>query len=114
MSAAMSMVAEETPAISQDGRYVAYSSQQNQLNQILLKDTCVGVSNGCSVNTRVVSVAADGTVGNADSHNAVVTPDGRYVAFSSAATNLVEGAPAGRQVYVHRTCIRADNTCETR
>jgi WD40-like Beta Propeller Repeat len=108
---AAAVIAEETPAISQDGRYVVYGSQQNQVNQILLKDTCMGVSNGCSVSTRVVSVAADGTAGNADSHNAVVTPDGRYVAFSSAATNLVEGAPAGRQVYVHDTCIGADNTC---
>jgi len=112
-AAATAAIAEETPAISQDGRYVVYGSQQSQVNQILLKDTCVGVSNGCSVNTRVVSVAADGTAGNSDSHNAVVTPDGRYVAFSSAATNLVEGAPAGRQVYVHDTCIGADNTCKT-
>jgi WD40-like Beta Propeller Repeat len=110
---AAAVVAEETPAISQDGRYVVYGSQQNQVNQILLKDTCVGVSNGCSVSTRVVSVAGDGTAGNADSHNAVVSPDGRYVAFSSAATNLVEGASAGRQVYVHDTCIGADNTCKT-
>src|SRR5258708_32915743 len=106
-------IAEENPAISQDGRYVAYGSQQNQVNQILLKDTCVGVSSGCRVSTQVVSVAADGTAGNADSHNAVVTPDGRYVAFSSAATNLVEGAPAGRQVYLHDTCIGADNSCKT-
>jgi hypothetical protein len=110
---ATAAIAQETPAISQDGRYVVYSSQQNQVNQILLKDTCVGVTNGCSVNTRVVSVAADATAGNADSHNAVVTPDGRYVAFSSAATNLVEGAPAGRQVYVHDTCIGADSSCKT-
>lgn len=106
-------IAEETPAISQDGRYVVYGSQQNRVNQILLKDTCVGISSGCSVNTRVVSVAADGTAGNADSHNAVVTPDGRYVAFSSAATNLVEGAAAGRQIYVHDTCIGAENSCKT-
>ena len=106
-------IAEETPAISQDGRYVVYGSQHNQVNQILLKDTCVGVSSGCSLNTRVVSVAADGTAGNADSHNAVVTPDGRYVAFSSAATNLAEGAPAGRQIYVHDTCIGAENSCKT-
>jgi hypothetical protein len=105
-------IAEETPAISQDGRYVTYGSQQGQINQILLKDTCVGISSGCSVNTRVVSVAADGTAGNADSHNAVATPGGRYVAFSSAATNLVEGAPAGRQVYVHDTCIGAENSCK--
>jgi len=105
-------IAEETPAISQDGRYVTYGSQQGQINQILLKDTCVGISSGCSVNTRVVSVAADGTAGNADSHNAVVTPGGRYVAFSSAATNLVEGTPAGRQIYVHDTCIGAENSCK--
>jgi len=111
-TAATAAIAEETPAISQDGRYVVYSSQQNQVSQILLKDTCVGVSNGCNVSTRVVSVAADGTAGNADSHNAVVTSDGRYVAFSSAATNLVEGAAAGRQVYVHDTCIGADNKCK--
>lgn len=103
-------IAEETPAISQDGRYVVYGSQQGQVNQILLKDTCLGISSGCSVNTRVASVASDGTAGNADSHNAVVTPDGRYVAFSSAATNLAEGA-AGRQVYVHDTCIGAENSC---
>jgi WD40-like Beta Propeller Repeat len=110
--AAAAAIAEETPAISHDGRYVVYGSQQNQVNQILLKDTCVGVSSGCSASTRVISAAADGTAGNADSHNAVVTPDGRYVAFSSAATNLVEGAPGGRQVYVHDTCIGADNTCK--
>jgi len=104
--------AQETPAISQDGRYVAYASRQNQINQILLKDTCQGVSTGCSANVRVVSAASDGTAGNADSHTAVVTPDGRYVAFSSAATNLVEGAPAGRQIYLRDTCIGAENPCK--
>jgi hypothetical protein len=105
-------IAEETPAISQDGRYVVYGAQQSQVNQILLKDTCVGISSGCSVNTRAISVAADGAAGNADSHNPVVTPDGRYVAFSSAATNLVEGAATGSQVYVHDTCIGAENSCK--
>ncbi len=104
--------AMETPAITQDGRYVAYAAAQNQINQILLKDTCIGAPNGCTPASKVISVASDGTVGNADSHNAVITPDGRYVAFSSAATNLVEGTQAGRQVYLHDTCIGADNTCK--
>ena len=111
-AAAAAAVAEETPAISHDGRYVAYASQQSQVNQILLKDTCVGAANGCAASSRVISAAADGTAGNADSHNAVITPDGRYVAFSSAATNLVQAAPAGRQVYVHDTCIGAANSCK--
>jgi hypothetical protein len=107
-----SAIAEETPAISQDGRYVAYALQQNQINQILLKDTCVGVSSECTASVRLISAATDGTAGNADSHNAVLTSDGRYVAFSSAATNLVEGAPAGRQVYLRDTCIGAENSCK--
>jgi hypothetical protein len=109
---AAASIAEETPAISQDGRYVAYASQQNQLVQILLKDTCVGAANGCSTSMSTVSVSTEGTAGNADSHNAVITPDGRYVAFSSAATNLVENAPKGRQVYVHDTCIGATGSCK--
>jgi hypothetical protein len=103
----------ETPAITQDGRYVAYASQQNGINQILLKDTCLGVANGCKESSQVISAAADGTAGNQDSHNAVITPDGRYVAFSSAATNLAEGAASGRQVYIRDTCIgEAGDACK--
>ena len=105
-------VMEETPAVSQEGRYVAYTSTQNGESQILLRDTCVGVTSGCTANTRMVSSATDGTVGNGDSHNAVMTLDGRYVAFSSAATNLVENAPPGRQVYLRDTCIGAANSCK--
>jgi hypothetical protein len=41
-----------------------------------------------------------------------MTLDARYVAFSSAATNLVENAPAGRQVYLRDTCIGAANSCK--
>ena len=105
-------VVEETPAVSQDGRYVAYASTQNGESQILLRDTCVGATSGCTANTRMVSSATDGTVGNRDSHNAVMTLDGRYVAFSSAATNLVENAPPGRQVYLRDTCIAAPTSCK--
>jgi hypothetical protein len=38
--------------------------------------------------------------------------DGRYVAFSSAATNLLENAPPGRQVYLLDTCAGAGDTCK--
>jgi hypothetical protein len=38
--------------------------------------------------------------------------DGRYVAFSSAATNLVENAPPGRQVYLLDTCAGAIDSCK--
>jgi hypothetical protein len=105
-------VAEETPAVSQDGRYVAYASMQNENSQILLRDTCVSAAKDCVPSTQTVSVATDGTVGNGDSHDAVMTPDGRYVAFSSAATNLAANAPPGRQVYVRDTCAGAPASCK--
>jgi hypothetical protein len=105
-------VVEETPAVSQDGRYVAYASTHNGESQILLRDTCVGATSECTANTRLVSSATDGTVGNGDSHNAAMTLDGRYVAFSSAATNLIENAPPGRQVYLRDTCIAAPASCK--
>ena len=36
-----------------------------------------------------------------------MSSDGRYIAFSSAATNIASGAPAGRQVYLRDTCFGA-------
>ncbi|HET7891411.1 MAG TPA: hypothetical protein VFL34_07795, partial [Candidatus Sulfotelmatobacter sp.] len=104
--------AEETPAISQDGRFVAYASTQNEISQILVRDTCVGATKECSPSTQTVSVSTEGTAGNADSHNVVMTGDGRYAAFSSAATNLVPNSPAGRQVYVRDTCQGTPSSCK--
>jgi hypothetical protein len=103
---------EETPALSQDGRFVAFSAQENQTIQIMLRDTCLAAPSGCTPSTKVISVAADNSQGNADSHTPVISADGRYVAFSSAATNLVESAPAGRQVYLRDTCAGAAPTCK--
>lgn len=119
-SASASLAAtEETPAVSQDGRYVAFASEQNGVAQIFVRDTCVGAANGCVASTQMVSAATDGTAGNAESHMPVMSADGRYVAFSSAATNLVEGATgatavaaAGRQVYLRDTCVGAAATCK--
>ncbi|MGB2679045.1 MAG: hypothetical protein WAN12_18330 [Candidatus Acidiferrum sp.] len=110
--AAAAAVSEETPALSQDGRYVAFSAQENETTQIMLRDTCLGVQNGCTPSTKLISVAADNTPGNADSHTPVISADGRYIAFSSAATNLLEGVPAGRQVYLRDTCAGASTTCK--
>jgi hypothetical protein len=111
-SSGSATAAEETPAVSQDGRYVAYASQQDETTQIFLRDTCVGAQNGCTPSTQMVSTATDGTAGNAESHAPVMSSDGRYVAFSSAATNLVEGAAAGRQVYLRDTCMGAAAACK--
>ena len=109
---AMALVAEETPALSLDGRYVAYTAVQNDLAQVFLRDTCVGTSSACQSHTTLLSAAADGTPANAESHAPSMSADGRYVAFSSAATNLFENAPPGRQVYLLDTCSGAGDSCK--
>jgi hypothetical protein len=109
---ASAAVAEETPSVSLDGRYVAYTAVQEAHSQIFLRDTCEGASSGCQPRTTMLSVAADGTPANEDSHAPSMSSDGRYIAFSSAATNLVENAPPGRQVYLLDTCSGAPDSCK--
>jgi hypothetical protein len=111
-SEAPSAVAEETPAVSLDGRYVAFAAVLQDHSQIFLRDTCEGASSGCQPRTTMLSVAADGSPANDDSHTPSMSADGRFVAFSSAATNVVENGPPGRQIYLLDTCAGAPNSCK--
>ncbi|HEV1992726.1 MAG TPA: hypothetical protein VGR03_00170 [Candidatus Acidoferrum sp.] len=111
-SASSAAVAEETPAVSLDGRYVAFTGLENDRAQIFLRDTCEGIPSGCQPRTSLLSVAADGSAANEDSHAPTISADGRYVAFSSAATNLLENSPAGRQIYLRDTCAGAGDSCK--
>src|SRR6266404_5090752 len=104
-------LAEETPSLGLDGRYVAYTAVQNGHAQIFLRDTCTGAASSCQPQTSLLSASNDGTQGNADSNTPSVSTDGRFVAFSSAATNLVANAPSGRQIYLRDTCAGAATQC---
>src|SRR5882762_2340450 len=104
-------VAEETPALGLDGRFVAYTAAQNGHAQIFLRDTCTGAPADCQPHTALLSTTNDGTIGNADSNTPSISTDGRFVAFSSAATNLVANSPAGRQIYLRDTCAGASTAC---
>jgi hypothetical protein len=104
-------VVEETPSVSADGRYVAYSASDGQHTQIFVRDTCEGAASGCKAQTTLVSTASDGSTANDDSSSPSISANGRYVAFSSAATNLVENAPAGHQIYLRDTCTGAEGSC---
>ena len=105
-------VSEETPAVSVDGRYVAYAAVQDGHSQIFLRDTCEGAPTGCQPRTSLLSLSSDGTGAAGDSHTPSMSSDGRYVAFSSAASNLVENAPPGRQIYLRDTCAGAGDSCK--
>lgn len=99
------------PSISADGRYIAFTSAATDLvpgdtngaQDIFVRDTCVGVSSGCTPSIVRVSVALDGTEGNGDSGRPVISADGRFVVFISAA-KLGPGGPntLGAEVYLAR------------
>jgi hypothetical protein len=110
MAAPRTNVAEETPAVSLDGRYVAYTATQGEHAQVFVRDTCEGADSGCQPRSLLLSAAADSSAGNDDSRAPSMSSDGRYIAFSSAATNIATGSPAGRQVYVRDTCFGATST----
>jgi uncharacterized repeat protein (TIGR01451 family) len=79
------------PSISADGRYVAFDTYANNLvsgdsngtSDIFVHDQVTG-------ETELVTVASDGTQGNGPSFDPAISADGRFVAFVSIASNLVD------------------------
>lgn len=108
---AVQTVGGETPAVSTDGRFVAYTAAQDAHAQVFVRDTCQGAAGTCQPRTILVSAATDGAAGNDDSRSPSMSADGRYIAFSSAATNLVPEAPPGSQIYLRDTCLDARTPC---
>ncbi len=85
------------PAISGDGRFIAFSSQAtnlvpgdiNAVADVFVHDRVAGI-------TSRLSVAADGSEANGLSRWAVLSADGRYVAFDTTASNLTPNATPER------------------
>jgi len=82
------------PAISDDGRYVAFTSRAddlvpgdtNRALDVFVRDLQAGT-------TELVSVSTDGVhPGNGDSFSPVISMDGRHVLFHSKAANLAAGS----------------------
>lgn len=91
------------PALSADGEKVVFSSRASNLvagdtnskRDIFVHDLQMG-------ETIRVSVADDGTQTNSDSQHPVLSADGRKVAFSSGASNLISGdTNRERDIFVH-------------
>ncbi|HXY25409.1 MAG TPA: IPT/TIG domain-containing protein [Candidatus Acidoferrum sp.] len=110
-TAASTATEEETPAVSLDGRYVAYTAVQDGHSHVFLRDTCEGATSACQSSSALLSVSSDGSPAAGDSHSPSMSSDGRYIAFSSAAPNLVENSPPGRQIYLRDTCAGAGESC---
>ena len=92
-----------SPAISGDGRLVAFGSDAadlvagdaNGFVDVFVRDRAAGT-------TRRVSVATDGSESDSNSFDPAISADGRVVAFFSGASNLVPGRSVpDAGVYAH-------------
>jgi hypothetical protein len=91
-----SLTAAPGIAVSADGRFVVFDSDSsnlvpgdtNQHRDVFLRDRAAGT-------TRRASVSSTGRQANGDSFGASISADGRYVVYSSKATNLVPGDTNG-------------------
>ncbi|HEX9143484.1 MAG TPA: hypothetical protein VGA09_04375, partial [Candidatus Binatia bacterium] len=81
--------ASSDPSASDTGQFIAFVSLATNLakpcnngaNQIFVRDRTAGT-------ITCVSVNSNGKQSDQDSHAPAISPDGRFVAFDSAATNL--------------------------
>jgi Tol biopolymer transport system component len=91
------------PAISDDGRYVAFDSSSSNL--VLLdgnNQQDVFVRDLLAMSTFRVSVSSSGAEGNNLSGSAAISADGQVVAFTSRSTNFVEFDTNQKQdVFIH-------------
>ena len=82
--------------VSTNGQFVVFQSDASNLvpndtngvTDIFVRDLVAGT-------TTLVSVSTNGGPANGASTDPVMTPDGRYVAFISSASNLVPGDTNG-------------------
>lgn len=84
------------PSLSADGRYVSYESfatnftphDTNFQGDIFVNDRATGA-------TTLVSRTPDGDPGNVGGNGAILSADGRYIAFNSQSSNLASGDTDG-------------------
>jgi Tol biopolymer transport system component len=93
----------EAPRISANGKHVVFvSSASNLLAEASTAQNAIYMHNRETSTTVMVSVDSNGTHANNSSFSPVISSDGRYVAFTSYANNLVAGDSNNRaDVFVH-------------
>ena len=108
------------PSISADGRYIAFYSVANNLvpndtnfaGDIFVRDTCTGAPAGCNPSTTRVSLANDGSESNYDVALPLISSNGRFVVFTSQASNLVPNDTNGfSDVFIRDTCLGVPSGC---
>jgi Tol biopolymer transport system component len=91
-----------SPSLSTNGAWVAFESDAsdltdgdtNRTSDVFVRNTTLGL-------TTLVSVNTNGTSANGASTFPIITPDGRFVAFESTATDLVTNNCAGGIINIY-------------
>ena len=87
--------------LSKDGRYVAFDADASTLvHNDRNHRTDVFVRDRVRKTTEIVSESNTGFEGDNDSFGPVITPNGRFVAYQSLASNLVAGNAKGEDTFV--------------
>lgn len=111
--------ASGNPSISADGRYVAFESRANNMvegdtNDICDYNTGNGTLSSCADvflydnetgEITLVSKSFNGDPTNGESYLPQITPDGRFIVFTSGASNLTETEVRCIQNNISETCI---------
>jgi hypothetical protein len=90
-----------SPAISENGRFVAYQSSAtnvvandtNSYLDVFVRDTVAGIN-------ILASAGMNGEPANGPSYSPLISSDGRYVAFRSRASDLIENGATNEAVYL--------------
>jgi hypothetical protein len=110
------------PSVASGGLYVSFTSAATNLingvvpsfTQIYRTTTCISQLVTCVPVVTLVSSNDGVTPSNAESSESSITSDGRYLAFASTATNLVQTASSGvQQIFVRDTCGSLISGCTT-
>jgi Tol biopolymer transport system component len=104
------------PAISADGRFVAFGSGMVDFYygasfNIFVRDTCAGAAAGCTPSTTLISALPNGGAGNIDSESPAISSDGRFVAFQSADQMTTDDTDHVGDVFLRDTCVGAPAGC---
>jgi hypothetical protein len=101
-----------TSAVSYDGRYVVFASDQDGLDDmdshgilnVFVRDRCESNGEpivGCTLSTMRVSKGPNGEATNSPSQSPSISADGRFVVFQSTDANLVDPPTNGKsQIFV--------------
>jgi Tol biopolymer transport system component len=89
------------PAITPNGQYITFTSVATNLVGGGTSNEQVFVRDMVNLKTKLISQSTAGVEGNSSSFDSSISADGRFVAFSSNATNLVGNDTLGyRDIFV--------------